>query len=109
MIEDLDILGALAIVALLIVALSLYRAHRGQSEFNLADLITTKGKIDNAKFCQIGAFFVSSFVVYYMTIKGGLTEWAFWGYMGAWVGARAFSLMAAVKGHKNEPQPPAAV
>lgn len=102
LIYSVDELGALAIVALLIVALAMYRAHRNAAEsFSLTDFITTNGKGDNAKLCQMGCFLVSSYVVFYMTIKGGLTEWAFWGYMGAWVGARGWSLMAAVKGQKT--------
>ena len=77
---------------------SLWMAHRGPRQFDLTELITHDGHLDNAKFCQIGAFFVSSYVIYFMTLKGQLTEWAFGLYMGAWVGARVASLWAKLKG-----------
>jgi hypothetical protein len=83
-----------------------YFAHSNRdSEFDLTDLITNKNKVDNAKFCQIGAFFISSWVVFYMTLKNALTEWAFGLYMASWVGARAISLIAAMRTKKEEPAP----
>lgn len=67
------------------------------TDFNLKDLITFKGKVDNSKFCQMGAFLVSSFIVIYMAMKATLTEWAFGFYMMAWVGARFASMWAGIK------------
>lgn len=96
-----DVVAILLIAAVLVVAFSLYRLHRDkQSTFDLSDLITHNDKVDNAKFCQIGAFFVSSWVIYYMTLKGQLTEWALGLYMGAWVGARVASLVATLMAKK---------
>jgi hypothetical protein len=62
-----------------------------------SDLVTYKGRVDNAKFCQIGAFIVSSFVILFMTFKNVLTEWAYGLYMVAWVGARVASMWAGIK------------
>jgi hypothetical protein len=103
---EINVPAILVVMVALGIAASLYFAHSNRdSEFDLTDLITNKNKVDNAKFCQIGAFFISSWVVFYMTLKNALTEWAFGLYMASWVGARAISLIAAMRTKKEEPAP----
>lgn len=93
-----DLPAILLVLAAVIVALSLWAVHRDKdTTFDLTDLITYKGRVDNAKFCQMGAFFLSSWVIYHMELNGKLTEWAFGLYMAAWVGARVASMMAALR------------
>lgn len=93
-----DHVAALFILSVLFAVWVLIRAHYADTNtVDLTDLITYKGRVDNAKFCQIGAFLVSSWVVFYMTLKSSLTEWAFGLYMAAWVGARVASMWAGMK------------
>lgn len=99
-----DLPAILLVLMIIIIAISLYITHRNcDTTFDLTDLITYKGRVDNAKFCQIGAFFLSSWVIYYMTLNNRLTEWAFGLYMAAWVGARVASMLAGLKGAKEPP------
>ena len=100
-----DVVAILLVAIGLWAALSLYIVHRNkESKLDLCDLIMHGDKVDLTKFCQIVALIVSSWVVYFMTLNHKLTEWAFGLYMGAWVGARAISLIAALRGQQQEQQ-----
>jgi hypothetical protein len=66
----------------------LVRLHLNKdSAFDLEDLVTTDGKLDEKKFTRFGAWVLSSWGFIYIMIKhpDSLPEWYFLGYMGVWV------------------------
>lgn len=54
---------------------------------------------------QFTAMVVSTWVLITVTIKGGLAEWLFVGYMFAWAGAQFGSLWLKVKGQGPQAAP----
>ena len=71
--------ASLLIVAL-VIAWSLYRAHRNQAfaDFNLLDLLMENGKISKLSCVFMGSFFVFSWIMVRLTFDGKMTE----GYVG---------------------------
>lgn len=53
---------------------------------------------------QFTAMVVSTWVLVTVTLKGGLAEWLFVGYMFAWAGAQFGSLWLKVKGQAPAPK-----
>ena len=73
--------GALLIVALMI-AWSLYRAHRNMAEFNFFDLIMENGKVSRLACIALGSFTVTSWIMIKLALDGKMTE----GYLGLYGG-----------------------
>lgn len=79
--------AALLIVAL-VVAWSIYRAHKAKGEyaaFNLLDILLEGGKVSRIACAFMTTLFVTSWVVVRLTLDGKLTELLFAAYLGAWV------------------------
>ena len=57
-------------------------------EFDLKDLVSTGGKLNEKKFTRFGAWVISTWGFIYILINnpGNFPEWYFVGYMAVWVG-----------------------
>ena len=78
---------------IVVIGVSLYRVNTTPGPPELLDLVTATDKcgqirFDARKCFECGAFFVSTWIVVYLTLTGKLTEWAYGGYMAAWVVSR---------------------
>lgn len=82
-------LGMLAVLVIVVLAIlwSLERRSRNRdSKIALDDLlIGDDGKISKAATVMFGAFFMTTWVIVYLTINGKLTEGYFTAYILAWV------------------------
>ena len=70
------------------VILTLVQATRNPNdEFDLKDLISTDGKLNEKKFTRFGAWVLSSWGFVYILVNNPkeFPEWYFVGYMAAWV------------------------
>jgi hypothetical protein len=83
--------NTMAIMLLLLITIVVWvmiAMTRNQNDtFDLRDLITRNGKLDEKKFTRFGAWVVSTWGFVYLLINESekLSEWYFIGYMGAWV------------------------
>lgn len=71
-----------------IVLLTLVKMTRNSDDkFDLRDLVSIDGKLDEKKFTRFGAWVVSTWGFVYLLVSDTekLSEWYFIGYMGAWV------------------------
>ena len=60
--------------------------HRNPDDaFDIKDLVSKDGKLDEKKFTRFGAWVVSTWGFVYLIVNDKLSEWYFIGYMGAWV------------------------
>ncbi len=76
------------------ILVALYRMHTNKNNtFDLTELfidVDTR-RVSGSKVRMNLAFFVTSWVLVYATLKGSITEWLFAGYIAAWVLDRKFS------------------
>lgn len=77
--------AALLIISL-VVAWSIYRAHRNPDfAFNFLDIIMENGRISRLACVFMGAFAVSSWIMIRVTFDGKMTEGLFTAYGAVWV------------------------
>lgn len=77
--------AALLIVAL-VIAWSLYRAHRVQDNtFNLLDLIMENGRVSKLACVFLGSFGVTSWLMVRLTLDGKMTEGYLTAYGALWI------------------------
>ena len=96
-----DIFAIIGIVFALVCLLWLVIVARSDAnQYEIADLISTKGRMDLSKVGQLLALLTTTWIVIHMEIKlkDGTPEWALGLYMLAWVGAGFGSLYARLKG-----------
>lgn len=70
------------------IAITLVRMScNPNDEFDLKDLVSVNGKLDEKKFTRFGAWVISTWGFVYILVSDvkNLPEWYFVGYMGAWV------------------------
>lgn len=99
MIDDpLIIVGMLFALACLMWVYHVSKSDK--NTYELADLITTKSRMDLSKVGQLVCLLATTWVVIHMELKlpAGIPEWALGLYMLAWVGAGFSSLFARMKG-----------
>lgn len=96
--DPLVLVGTLFALACLIWVYQISKSDK--NDYELADLITTKGRMDLSKVGQLTCLLVTSWLVIHMELKlpGGIPEWALGLYALAWVGAGFGSLFARLKG-----------
>lgn len=76
------ILGVIVIMSIIYV----YRLEKSPNNtIYFIDLITINGKVNERKFCRLGAWAVSTWGFVYLISIDKLDEWYFLGYIGAWV------------------------
>lgn len=84
-------LSLLLALLILIAVLTMIAMHRNpNSSFDVKDLVSKDGKIDEKKFTRFGAWVVSTWGFVYLIVSDKLSEWYFIGYMGAWVANAIF-------------------
>lgn len=82
------------ILAFIVLALIIWIYNKNNddgTEIDIADLVTTNGKLDEPKLTRFVAWIVSTWGFVYLITIDKLTEWYFIGYMGAWVMNAIFS------------------
>ncbi len=81
-------MAILLLLLVLIVIMTLIAATRNKDEqFDIRDLVSKEGKLDEKKFTRFGAWVVSTWGFVYLLLSESekLSEWYFIGYMTAWV------------------------
>ncbi len=76
------ILGGFVFGSLLVIYL--YNRNKNNT-IDVMDLITIDGKLSNSKLSKIIALVISSWAFVYLVIDKSLSEWYFFGYIGAWI------------------------
>jgi hypothetical protein len=72
-----------------IIIITMVQMTRNPSEsFDLKDLVSTDGRLNERKFTRFGAWVISTWGFVYILINnpGNFPEWYFVGYMAVWVG-----------------------
>ncbi len=83
------------LIITLVVAWSLYRAHRNPAyEFNFFDLLMENGKLSRIACVFIGSFAVSSWIMIRTTMDGKMTEGLFTAFGVIWVAPICAKLFA---------------
>jgi hypothetical protein len=84
-------LSTVMFVLIVVGALTmLLKWQKNHPLIDLSDLITgDNGRVSSSKFCQTGAWVVSTWGFASMIQQGKMTEWYFIGYMTAWTGYAA--------------------
>ena len=84
-------LSLLLALLILIAVLTMIAMHRNPHDsFDIKDLVSKDGKLDEKKFTRFGAWVVSTWGFVYLLVSDKLSEWYFIGYMGAWVANAIF-------------------
>lgn len=84
-------LSLLLALLMLIAVLTMIAMHRNPNDtFDIKDLVSKDGKLDEKKFTRFGAWVVSTWGFVYLIVNDKLSEWYFIGYMGAWVANAIF-------------------
>ena len=88
-----------------IVTITMIRMTLNPSDsFDLTDLVSTDGKLEERKFTRFGAWVISTWGFIYILINNPTTfpEWYFVGYMTVWVGN---AIMGKYVNNKTEGPP----
>lgn len=96
------------LLALLIVMIIFVLARMScnpNDSFNLKDLVSVDGKLDEKKFTRFGAWVISTWGFVYILVSDvkTLPEWYFIGYMGAWVANTIMDKYMNNKGALSKP------
>jgi hypothetical protein len=86
-------LSLLLALLILMVIMTMVAMHRNPKDsFDIKDLVSSDGKLDEKKFTRFGAWVISTWGFIYLIISNPTTfpEWYFIGYMGAWVANAIF-------------------
>ena len=77
----------LALLIFMIVVVMIQMTRNPHDSFDLKDLVSTDGKLDEKKFTRFGAWVISTWGFVYILVGDikSLPEWYFVGYMGVWV------------------------
>lgn len=75
----------IAVIAIAIIALSIWRAHRDPEfdGFNVFDLLMENGKLDPAKCIAMGSWFMALWVMWRLTVEGKMTDGFFTAFLAA--------------------------
>lgn len=88
--NTMELLLALLLVMIIITMIQMTR--NPNDTFDLKDLVSTDGKLNEKKFTRFGAWVISTWGFVYILVSDvkNLPEWYFVGYMGAWVANAIF-------------------
>lgn len=102
-IASMDKMPILLLVALLLGAWMIYKAHKAPNTFDIKDLITDPSteKVSLNKFGQFIALFVTSWIMIDLTIHDKLSESFLMIYATAWTGISAISKGIDAFGNKT--------
>lgn len=85
---------------ILIIILTMIAMHRNpEDSFDIKDLVSTDGKLNERKFTRFGAWVISTWGFVYLIVNNptNFPEWYFIGYMGAWVANAIFDKYVSKK------------
>jgi hypothetical protein len=103
MTADLNYSTMILTLVLFIILLSFWRAHRDPNiNFNFYDFILENGRPSKLSFVLMGAFLVTTWIVFHLTLSGKITEGYFTIYGGLWI---APILTRIMKGDSAAPAP----
>lgn len=93
----------LAILLLIIVVTMIRMTLNPSDSFDLKDLVSEDGRLQERKFTRFGAWVISTWGFVYILVNNPNTfpEWYFVGYMTVWVGN---AIMGKYMGEKPPPQ-----
>lgn len=72
------------------------------STIDLADLVSSNGKLNERKVARFGSWIVSTWGFVYLIVSNNLTEFYFTGYMGAWVANALLGKMIKTRDTSND-------
>lgn len=77
----------LALLIAIIVIVMVQMSRNKNDEFDLKDLVSTDGKLNEKKFTRFGAWVISTWGFIYILVNNpnNFPEWYFIGYMAVWV------------------------
>ena len=83
--NTMEILLALLIIMIMVTLIQMTR--NPNDSFDLKDLVSSDGRLDEKKFTRFGAWVISTWGFVYILVSDvkNLPEWYFVGYMAAWV------------------------
>ena len=100
---NIDYSLLVVVLVLLLVLFFMWRAHRDPAvDFNLLDLVMENGRVSKAAFVLMGAFIITTFVIFHMTLNGKMTEGYFTIYGATWI---APVLTRMLSGGATPPEP----
>lgn len=78
----------LAILIFIVIITLIQMTRNPHDAFDLKDLVSTDGRLDEKKFTRFGAWVISTWGFIYILVNnpGNFPEWYFVGYMMVWVG-----------------------
>lgn len=82
----------LALLIFIVLWTLIQMTRNPHDEFDLKDLVSTDGKLNERKFTRFGAWVISTWGFIYLIVNNptNFPEWYFIGYMGAWVANAIF-------------------
>ena len=71
----------------MVIATMVAMSRNKNDQFDLKDLVSTDGKLNEKKFTRFGAWVISTWGFIYILVNnpGSFPEWYFVGYMAVWV------------------------
>jgi hypothetical protein len=95
----MSITQAAFIIAVLGIIWSIYRLHLNPAvNFNMLDLLIENGRVSKVSCLVMGSFFVTSWVIVDLQVRGKMTE----GYLGLYAGAWVAPLIARLFNPKTD-------
>lgn len=82
----------LALLVFMVLWTLVQMSRNPDDTFDLKDLVSTDGKLNERKFTRFGAWVISTWGFIYLIVNNPTTfpEWYFMAYMGAWVANAIF-------------------
>lgn len=93
----------LALLIFIIIITMVQMTRNPDDSFDLKDLVSTNGQLNERKFTRFGAWVISTWGFVYILINnpGNFPEWYFVGYMAVWVGNAIMDKYMAKKQDTN--------
>ena len=100
---------AIAMVGILLIVWSMYRAQRDKrfKEFDVFDLLMEHGRLSKVACVFLGSFLATTWIIVRLTIDGKLTEGYFGAYGAMWVAPIVAKLIGPTERPREDPHPAA--
>lgn len=97
----------LALLVFMIIVVMVQMTRNPDDSFDLKDLVSTDGQLDEKKFTRFGAWVISSWGFVYILVgyPQSFPEWYFVGYMGVWVTNAIFDKYMTTKSKTENSNP----
>jgi hypothetical protein len=90
----MDLINAGGLIFLLLVGYSLFLAHKGNTPFNLLDLLMHEGRVDKLACVFMGSWAVHSWIMINLTTSGKMSEGYVTLYAATWIAPIITKLIA---------------